>query len=84
MGGWGVLAAPLLVAAAGGVAVLVVGACVLVARGWARLQAARRLVRDVIEQETARHVRDLVPEQRQPTEPQGWWEFTLRQRDGDD
>lgn len=84
MGAWGVLAGPLIAAAAGGLAVLVAGACVLVARGWARLTAARRLVRRVIEEETARHVRDLVPPQRRPTEPQGWWEFTLRQPGGDD
>jgi hypothetical protein len=42
------------------------------------LRPKRRRVREVWEQETARHVPDLVPEQRTPEQP--WWEFVPRQR----
>ncbi len=42
----------------------------------------RRRVREAVERETARHVPDLVPEQRESPDPV-WWEFVPRQRDGE-
>lgn len=85
MGGWGALAGPLIVTAAGGVAAAVLG-LVAVARDigdWWRVQRGRRRVRAVVEQETARHVTRLVPGQRRSSDLPPWADL-VDQRGGDD
>ncbi|GGN39810.1 hypothetical protein FHR83_006635 [Actinoplanes campanulatus] len=57
-------------------------AAVFVLHDQIALRRGRRLVRQVLEQETARHIGDLVPEQRQSPDPV-WWEFVPQQQDGD-
>ena len=47
------------------------------------VERRRRRVHAAVQRETARHVRELVPEQRQPTPRQGWWDFIPTQRDGE-
>lgn len=78
---WGALAIPL-AALAGFVTMF---ACGLTLRAWYWLREwpARRRVQRAVERETAVHVGDLVPEQREPSDPV-WWEFVPGQQQGED
>jgi hypothetical protein len=52
---------------------------------WWKTRMGRLNVLLAVEDETAKHVPDLVPEQRQPVEDAGpsWWAFVPQQRDGE-
>lgn len=53
------------------------------AADWWRVRQGRRRVHAALERETARHIGNLVPDQREPSDPV-WWEFVPTQRNGDD
>jgi hypothetical protein len=49
---------------------------------WWRIRRGRPRVHAVIEDETRRHIGDLVPGQRRSSDPV-WWEFVPQQQGGD-
>lgn len=60
-----------------------VAAAVVVVHTWWRFESAKLAVLVAVEDETARHLGDLVPSQREPEDP-FWAEFIANRRPGEE